>query len=223
MPGGTEIIFGVARVGTECSPTTPITLSAGPRDTQTHRGHVWGRACEDRMLTDNPNHTLGRTEGRSDPPRSCLGSYAWGPAAAWEPRFWFQRGLGVPGGTEIIFRVVRERTEYSPTTPITLSAGPRDTQTHRDHIWGRTHGDHILSNNPDYGFGESWGCQVAPRSCLGLFGPCPRKTRHRSCRRVRRSPSQVSPKRSKMPHALPDISGSDLKSNTERAQVGGFK
>ena len=65
----------------------------------------------------------------------------------------------MPDGTEIIFGVARVRTEYSPTTPTTLSAEPRDAQTHRDHIWGRTHGDPLLPGNPDYGFGESWGCR----------------------------------------------------------------
>ncbi len=86
----------------------------------------------------------------------------------------------MPDGTEIIFGVARVRTEYSPTTPTTLSAEPRNTQTHRDHIWGRTHGDRILSNNPDYGFGEArgagwhrdhvWGYSALARAKPGTDG-----------------------------------------------------
>ncbi len=101
----TEIIFGVVRVRTECSPTTP-------------------------------NHTLGRTEGHSDPPRSCLGSHAWGPAAAWEPRLWFRRGKEVPDGTEIIFGVARMGTRCCLGTPIMVSARRGDARWHRDHVWG---------------------------------------------------------------------------------------
>ena len=82
--------------------------------------------------------------------------------------------------TEIIFGVVRVRTGAVQNPPITLSAGPRDAQTHRDHIWGRTHGDRILSNNPDYGFGEArgagwhrdhvWGYSALARAKPGTDG-----------------------------------------------------
>ena len=94
VPGGTEIMFGVVRVRTGAVQNPPITLSAGPRDTQTHRDHIWGRTREDRALSNNPNHTLGRTEGHSDPPKSYLGSHAWGPHTLQQPRLCFRRGVG---------------------------------------------------------------------------------------------------------------------------------
>ena len=136
VPDGTKIILGVVRVRTECSPTTPIVVSVRRGGAGWDRDHIWGRTREDRVLSNNPNHTLGRTEGHSDPPRSCLGSCVWGPAAAWEPRLWFRRGLGVPDGTKIILGVVRVRTECSPTTPIMVSARREGAGTRRDHIWG---------------------------------------------------------------------------------------
>ena len=114
----------------------PIVVSVRRGGAGWDRDHIWGRTREDRVLSNNPNHTLGRTEGHSDPPRSCLGSCVWGPAAAWEPRLWFRQGLGVPDGTKIILGVVRVRTECSPTTPIMVSARREGAGTRRDHIWG---------------------------------------------------------------------------------------
>ena len=123
----TEIIFGVVRVRTGAVQNPPITLSAGPRDAQTHRDHIWGRTHGDRILSNNPQSHSRQDRGTLRPTEIIFGVARMGTAYSPTTPIMVSARLGGPGGTEIMFGVIRPLPAQNPAptvlpgTPFSLS------------------------------------------------------------------------------------------------------